>query len=56
MRICPVCSLGEVLHAIKYGDKKGRLENLKAQNTADVELDDTFNVFPDLEKPVPETV
>ena len=28
-------SLGEVLHAIKYGDKKGRLENLKAQNTAD---------------------
>ncbi len=28
-------SLGEVLHAVKYGDKKGRLENLKAQNTAD---------------------
>ncbi len=28
-------SLGEVLHAIKYGDKKGRLEHLKAQSTTD---------------------
>lgn len=28
-------SFGEMLHAIKYGDKKGRLEHLKSQSLAD---------------------
>lgn len=28
-------SLGEVLHAIKYGDKKGRLDQLKAQSASE---------------------
>ena len=30
---CGFASLGEFLHAVKYGDKKGRLEHAKSQNT-----------------------